>query len=88
MLFRSGGRDHWPRVFSIVLAGGGIKRGQVFGASDSLAAEPARSALGVEDYAHTIYHLLGINARKDLMSPGNRPQAIVMNGQVVKGLLA
>ena len=83
-----GGRDHWPRVFSIVLAGGGIKRGQVFGASDALAAEPARSALGVEDYAHTIYHLLGINARKDLMSPGNRPQAIVMNGQVVKGLLA
>jgi hypothetical protein len=83
-----GGRDHWPRVFSIVLAGGGIKRGQVFGASDALAAEPARSALGVEDYAHTIYHLLGIDARKDLMSPGNRPQAIVMNGQVVKGLLA
>ncbi len=83
-----GGRDHWPRVFSIVLAGGGIKRGQVFGASDALAAEPARAALGVEDYAHTIYHLLGINARKDLMSPGNRPQAIVMNGQVVKGLLA
>jgi hypothetical protein len=83
-----GGRDHWPRVFSIILAGGGIKRGQVFGASDALAAEPDRSPLGVEDYAHTIYHLLGIDARKDLMSPGNRPQAIVMNGQVVKGLLA
>jgi hypothetical protein len=83
-----GGRDHWPRVFSIVLAGGGIKRGQVYGASDPLAAEPARSPLGVEDYAHTIYHLLGIDARKDLMSPGNRPQAIVMNGQVVRGLLA
>lgn len=83
-----GGRDHWPRVFSIVMAGGGIKRGQVYGASDSLAAEPAGSPLGVEDYAHTVYHLLGIDGRKDLMSPGNRPQPIVTDGQVVKGLLA
>ncbi len=83
-----GGRDHWPRVFSIVLAGGGIKRGQVYGSSDALAGEPARTPLGVEDYAHTVYHLLGIDARKDLMSPGNRPQPIVANGQVVKGLLA
>ncbi len=83
-----GGRDHWPRVFSIVLAGGGIKRGQVYGASDALAGEPAQSPLGVEDYAHTVYHLLGVDARKDLMSPGDRPQPIVANGQVVKGLLA
>lgn len=83
-----GGRDHWPRVFSIVLAGGGVKRGQVYGASDALAAEPARAALSIEDYAHTLYHLIGIDARKDLMSPGNRPQAIVMNGQVRKELLA
>lgn len=83
-----GGRDHWPRVFSIVLAGGGIKRGQVYGASDGLAAEPADNALSVEDYNTTLYHLLGIDARKDLMSPGNRPQQIVMNGKVVPGLLA
>jgi hypothetical protein len=83
-----GGRDHWPRVFSVVMAGGGVKRGQVYGASDALAAEPAKDSLGVEDYAHTLYHLLGIDAKKDLMSPGNRPQQIVMNGKVVKALLA
>jgi uncharacterized protein (DUF1501 family) len=83
-----GGRDHWPRVFSIVLAGGGVKRGQVYGASDALAAEPAKTPLAVEDYAHSVYHLLGINAKKDLMSPGNRPQPIVANGKVVKDLLA
>jgi hypothetical protein len=82
-----GGRDHWPRVFSVVLAGGGVKRGQVYGASNALAAEPADKPLGVEDYAHTVYHLLGIDGRKDLMSPGNRPQPIVTNGGVVKGLL-
>jgi hypothetical protein len=83
-----GGRDHWPRVFSIVLAGGGIKRGQVYGSSDALAAEPAKSPLTVEDYAHTLYHLIGIDAQKDLMTPGGRPQQIVMNGKVVTGLLA
>jgi uncharacterized protein (DUF1501 family) len=83
-----GGRDHWPRVFSIVLAGGGIKRGQIYGTSDALAAEPTKSPLLVEDYAHTLYHLIGIDAKKDLMSPGGRPQAIVMNGKIAKGLLA
>ncbi len=83
-----GGRDHWPRVFSIVMAGGGIKRGYVHGASDSLAAEPADSPLSVEDYVSTVYHLVGIDARKDLMSPGSRPQAIVMNGKVEQRLLA
>jgi hypothetical protein len=83
-----GGRDHWPHVYSVIMAGGGIRRGQVYGASDALAAEPVQNALSVENYAHTVYHLLGINARKDLMSPGNRPQPIVANGQVVKGLLA
>lgn len=83
-----GGRDHWPRVFSILMAGGGVKRGLVYGESDALAAEPTKNPLGIEDYAHTVYHLLGIDARKDLMSPGNRPQSIVMNGKVAKGLLA
>ncbi len=83
-----GGRDHWPRVFSIVMAGGGIKRGSVYGASDALAGEPKDNPLSIEDYATTVYHLLGIDARRDLMSPGDRPQAIVMNGNVRKELLA
>ena len=83
-----GGRDHWPRVFSIVMAGGGTKRGQIYGASDALAAEPADNPLGVEDYITTVYHLLGIDAAKSLMSPGDRPQPIVTNGKVVSGLLA
>ncbi len=83
-----GGRDHWPRVFSTVLAGGGVKAGQVYGSSDKLAADPAENALGVEDYAHTLYHLIGIDGKKDLMSPGNRPQPIVTGGKVVKALVA
>ena len=58
------------------------------GASDALAAEPADNPLGVEDYITTVYHLLGIDAAKSLMSPGDRPQPIVTNGKVVQGLLA
>jgi hypothetical protein len=83
-----GGRDHWPRVFSIVMAGGGIRRGQVFGSSDGLAAEPKDQPLSVEDYVTTVYHLLGIDAEKPLMSPGDRPQPIVTGGEVVRALLA
>lgn len=83
-----GGRDHWPRVFSIVMAGGGVRRGHVYGASDGLAAEPADQPLSVEDYVTTVYHLLGIDANKPLMSPGDRPQRIVTDGSVAQGLLA
>ncbi len=82
------GRDHWPKVFSVVLAGGGIKRGLVYGKSDATASEPDEDALGVEDLAHTVYHLLGIDADKRLMSPGDRPIDIVRDGHLRKDLLA
>ncbi len=82
------GRDHWPKVFSIALAGGGIKRGQVYGKSDSTASEPDEDGLSVEDMAHTVYHCLGIDATKKLMSPGDRPIDIVREGHLRKELLA
>jgi hypothetical protein len=82
------GRDHWPKVFSVVLAGGGVKRGQVYGKSDATASEPEEDALGVEDLAHTVYHCLGIDATKKLMSPGDRPIDIVREGKLRKELLA
>jgi hypothetical protein len=81
------GRDHWPKVFSVLLAGGGIKRGQVYGSSDAIAAEPADNPLTVEDLATTVYHCLGIVADKELMAPGNRPAEIVDGGAVRKDLL-
>jgi hypothetical protein len=83
-----GGRDHWPKVFSVMLAGGGIKRGSVYGASDPTASEPDLDPIGPEDLATTIYHLLGIVADKELMAPGDRPIEIVDGGKVVKELLA
>lgn len=83
----SAGRDHWPKVFSVVLAGGGIKKGIVYGSSNATASEPEEDALTVEDWATTIYHCLGIVADKELMAPGDRPIEIVNDGQIRKELL-
>ncbi len=85
---QTGGRDHWPRVFSTMLAGGGMKAGYVHGASDSLGGEPDDGATRVEDLATTIYHQIGITSDKELMSPGARPIEIVDGGQVIDELLA
>ncbi len=82
------GRDHWPKVFSVVLAGGGIKRGFAYGQSDATATEPEEDALTVEDLAATLYHCLGINHEKKLLAPGNRPIDIVREAKIRKELLA
>jgi len=85
---KDAGRDHWPKVFSVVLAGGGTREGYIHGASNATATEPERDAVGPEDLATTVYSLLGIVADKELMAPGNRPIEIVDGGKVVKELLA
>jgi hypothetical protein len=82
------GRDHWPRVFSVLLAGGGTKKGYAHGASDALAAEPDYDPMTVENLATTVYSQLGIVADKELMAPGARPIEIVNGGKVVPELLA
>jgi uncharacterized protein (DUF1501 family) len=82
------GRDHWPKVFSVMLAGGGIKGGTIYGTSNATASEPDLDAVGPEDLATTIYHQLGIVADKELMAPGNRPIEICDGGKLLKGLLA
>lgn len=84
----TGGRDHWPRVFSVMMAGGGVKAGYVHGASDSLGGEPEEDKVGVEDLATTVYNQIGINAEKEIMAPGNRPIEIVANGSVLDAILA
>lgn len=82
------GRDHWPKVFSVMLAGGGIKGGTIYGMSNSTASEPEADAMGPEDLATTLYHQLGIVADKELMAPGDRPIEICDGGKLIKPLLA
>src|SRR5262249_26351940 len=81
------GRDHYPKVFSIVLAGGGCKKGCVHGASDPTGGEPESDPLTVPDLAATLYHQIGVDPQKILLAPGNRPIAIVKDGTVQQGLL-
>jgi hypothetical protein len=82
------GRDHWPKVFSVMLAGGGVKGGMVYGASDATATEPEFDPVSPEDLATTMYQLLGIVADKELMSPGDRPIEICDGGKVIQDILA
>ncbi|MEM9237679.1 MAG: DUF1501 domain-containing protein [Verrucomicrobiota bacterium] len=84
----NGGRDHWPRVFSVMLAGGGVKKGYVHGSSDALGGEVDTDGVTVADLATTVYQQIGITADKELMAPGNRPIEIVDGGSVIESILA
>lgn len=81
------GRDHWPKVFSSVLAGGGVKGGFVYGSSDATSSDPQDNPVEIHDWATTIYNQIGINADKELMAPGDRPIEIVDFGKVIKEIL-
>lgn len=85
---QTSGRDHWPKVFSVVLAGGGIKGGMIYGSSNATASEPEENPVTVEDLFATVYHTLGIVSDKELMAPGDRPIEIVDGGHVIKEMLA
>lgn len=85
---QTAGRDHWPKVFSVLLAGGGVKGGFVHGASNATASEPESDPVGPGDLAATVYHLMGIVADKELMAPGDRPIEIVDEGRLIEELIA
>lgn len=82
------GRDHWPKVFSVMLAGGGVKGGLIYGSSDATATEPESDPVSPADLATTMYYLMGIIADKEIMAPGDRPIEIVDGGNVIKELIA
>ncbi len=85
---RDRGRDHWPRAFSVLAAGGGLKRGVVHGETSPDGSEPVRDAISPADLAATVYTQLGIDPDKRLISPGDRPIQIVRDGRVLRELLA
>ncbi|HEV3166843.1 MAG TPA: DUF1501 domain-containing protein [Isosphaeraceae bacterium] len=84
----SGGRDHFPRVFNIALAGGGIKGGQVIGASSPEGTEVKDRPVGVTDLMTSFCHALKIEPTKENMSSLGRPIKIVDGGKVIKELFA
>ena len=84
----SAGRDHWSRVFSMAMAGGGLQRGLFYGDVDATSSDPSKDAVPLCDLHSTIYKLIGINSQKELMAPGERPIEIVDDGKPVADLIA
>jgi hypothetical protein len=81
------GRDHWGGVFSLALAGGGIRPGVVHGASDALGAQAKEGLVRPEDLTATIFHLLGYAPDTELTDPLGRPVPI-SRGNVIQAVLA
>jgi hypothetical protein len=81
-----GGRDHWSFCYSIVMAGGGIRGGQVYGSSDRMAAYPSTNPVSPADIAATIYHCLGVDPQTEVLDQQGRP-LVVGAGQPIQALL-
>ena len=82
----NGGRNHWGSVFSVVLAGGGVRGGQVYGASDRIGAYPVEGRVRPEDLAATIFHCLGHAAGTEYHDPLGRPHPM-SRGDVLHAIL-
>ncbi len=81
------GRDHWPQCYTALLAGAGVRKGFVFGASDKNAAYPSSDPVRPDDLAATLFYLLGIDPHTEVRDPLNRPIPIAA-GEPILGVMA
>jgi uncharacterized protein (DUF1501 family) len=83
----AGGRDHWPGVWTVGFAGGGVKGGRVVGKSDEIGGYPAEQPFAPANIVATIYHSLGIDLETELPGPQGRPFPLIDRGfEPIKGL--
>ncbi len=83
----AGGRDHWPRVFSVALAGGGVPGGQVIGRSDAVGESPADRPVTPADLARSIFALLGIDGEREFQTTDGRPVTVNKGGEPIPELI-
>lgn len=83
-----GGRNHYPKVFSTLLAGAGVKGGFIYGSSDKEGASVADKQASIQDFHSTIGHAMGMNVNEVVMSPSNRPFTVGDKGSVLAEVLA
>ena len=81
------GRDHWPRAYSNLWAGGGMRTGRVIGATDKRGEDVVERRCGPHDFLATIYHHLGIDTHTKLLDFNGRPTPIIENGRPIEELL-
>jgi uncharacterized protein (DUF1501 family) len=84
----NGGRDHYPKVFSTLLAGGGIKGGYIYGSSDKEGTAVADKQASAQDFLSTIGWSLGLPIDEVVMSPSNRPFTVGDKGKAIMELFA
>ena len=80
------GRDHWGHVFSVALAGGGVKGGQVYGSSDRQGAQPRDGRVSPQDLTATVLHCLGFEPHTEIRDRLNRPIP-ASRGEVIHAIL-
>jgi hypothetical protein len=83
----TGGRDHWPFCYSVVLAGGGVRGGTVFGASDKLGARPETDAVTPADLAATLFWRFGLDPRNVMIDLSGRPYKLA-DGQPIRAVFS
>lgn len=81
------GRDHWGQAMSVILAGGGLKTGQVIGATNAKAEHPVARALKPDDVLATIYEVMGIDPETTFKDFAGRPVPLVDQGKAIKEIL-
>jgi hypothetical protein len=81
----TGGRDHWPFCYSVVLAGGGVRGGTVFGASDKVGARPETDAVTPADLAATLFWRFGLDPRNEMIDLSGRPYKLA-DGQPIQAV--
>jgi hypothetical protein len=83
-----GGRDHYPRNMFMLMAGGGVKGGQVIGQSDDKGTFPEKDGHSPDDVAASFYHALGIDHTKEYQTSSGRPITIVRDGHIIREMFA
>ena len=85
---KDSGRDHWANVFSVAMAGGGLKEGYVLGESDARAEFPKDKPVSPQDILATMYHQLGIDQTKNYTNDADRPVPILNYGEPIQDIIA
>ena len=81
------GRDHWPDAMCALLSGGGLRTGQVVGATNAKGEYPKERPLTPQDVLATIYRHLGIDPRRQFEDLSGRPVAVLGDGETIRELL-
>ena len=85
---KDAGRDHWPHAMSVLMAGAGVPRGQVVGATDAKGYHASENIYRPEDFAASIYTKMGVDPAQMLHTNTGRPVQLVNNGRLIKELFA